>query len=206
MTVDVDDVIRVVAEWDMVGGTIAQLVYHFKGASGTAVADATLGAAIEAALQAAWANISGRIANDMVGGDITTFKWDFALSQFDGIDITPMVGIDGEVSTSMLTHGAAALIKIFTTKPRRQARKYLPGLGSGEVSDGFVQALALSDLALFAADLDDDLVAGSLTLEYGVFNTDPLSALFETFAAASGEVEAESIIAYQRRRRPGTGI
>jgi len=82
----------------------------------------------------------------------------------------------------------------------------MPGYWEGSCANGVLSAVPLSNLALYAAALDNDVVAGPLTLEFGTFNTAPLSPLFETFSAATGSVQAEAVIAYQRRRKPGTGI
>ena len=206
MTVDVTDVVRVVAQWNMPESTISQMVYHYLGASGSSVSAAVLATAVEAQLQTSFANISARIHETVLGDVIQLSQWDFTLNQWDGIATVAMVGIDGVEAGEMLPHGAAGLVKISTALPRRQARKYVPGLAETQQGDGIIIGVALTDLALFAAALDSNLVAGSLTLNYGVFNTEPASPLFETFSAASGAVEAEGAVAYQRRRRPGTGI
>lgn len=206
MTVGVGDVVRAVAEWDIPDGTIAQMVWHMLGTSGTTATDAQVGTILEQHLQGAWDNIDAEIATDVTGAQIETYLWDFALNRWDGIDTRDMIGIDGTSASSMAPHGAAGLVKMFTAAARRQARKYVPGLHEDAHTDGTLDALALSGLALFAADLDDDAIAGGLTLSFCTFNTDPLSPLFETTSLASGSVVAEAIIAYQRRRRPGTGI
>lgn len=206
MSVDVGDVIRVVAEWDIPDGTIAQLVWHYIGLSGSSAPDATVLTAVEFNLDNAWDSIVARIDDTVLGSTIEGFKWDFVLHQWDGIGTIPMVGIDGTAVDEMLPHGAAGLVKIFTTAARRQARKYVMGFGELAQGNGTLIPAAVTDLALFATDLDDDLFAGSLVMNFGVFNTDPLSDLFETFAVSAQSVQAEGIMAYQRRRRPGTGI
>lgn len=206
MTVGVGDVVRIVAEWDIPDGTIAQLVYHYLGASGTTATDAQVAIAAETALDLAWANVEAKISDTYLGSLLQVLKWDFALNRWDGISSTPMIGIDGTNAVVAVAHGAAGLIKLFTAAARRQARKYVPGISRLEVVGGTIVAATVTDLALFAADLDDDLVAGGLTLEFGTFNSEPTSPLFETFSSASGSVQAEAIVGYQRRRRPGTGI
>lgn len=205
MTVGVGDVVRIVAEWDVPDGTIAQLVYHFIGISGTTATDAQMGAGALAALALAWLQMDQEISDQVLGNTIETYLWDFALNRWDGIDVRDQAGTDGVAAADMLPHGAALLIKIFTDAARRQARKYLHGFTEARNVDGTFDALALSAAALFAADLDDDLNVGGLQLAFCTFNTDPLSPLFETASQANGGVRAEGIAAYQRRRRPGTG-
>ena len=119
MSVDVGDVVRVVAQWAMPESTIAQMVYHYIGASGSSVADVTLANAIEGQLTTAWVNIEDVISDEVVGENLELFKWDFANHQWDGLTVTPMVGIDGANVTDLSAHGVAALVKIMTAKNRR---------------------------------------------------------------------------------------
>ena len=206
MTVAVGDYIRVVAEWDIPDGTIAQLVYHFHGATGSPATDTVVGGAVLAALHAAWLQIEDYVSDLVTGAELEVYLRDVANHQWDGIYTGVLTAADGADVTPMISHGAAGLVKIFTYAARRQGRKYLMGLTEGDNDDGSLVGAVTTALALFAADLDDPVTAGALTLNYGNYNTDPLSPLYETFATASQTVQAESIIAYQRRRRPGTGI
>ncbi len=206
MTVGVGDVIRVVAEWDIPDGTIAQLVYHFIGISGTTATEAQVGAGVLAALAAAWLHIDQDIGDRVLGSVIETYLWDFVLNRWDGIDVRPQLVTDGLSVGEMMSHGTALLGKIFTGVSRRQSRKYIHGLTETRNNDGTWDATALSAAALFLNDLNDDINVGGLNMAYCTFNTDPLSPLFETDSQANQTVQAEAICAYQRRRRPGTGI
>lgn len=206
MTVGVGDVIRIVAEWDIPDGTIAQLVWHYLGASGSTATEAQVIASAVQALQDAWPQIQDHISDVVIAVDITAFLWDFVLHQFDGIGQQNFNDADGTSVNEMTPHGAAGLIKMFTVAARRQARKYIMGLDETSVEDGTIVPAVLSDLALFAADLDDPVTTGNLVMNFGTFNTLAASPLFETFSVSSQSVQAEGIIAYQRRRRPGTGI
>lgn len=206
MTVAVGDVVRGVAEWDMPESTIAQMVWHWIGKSGTTATEAQVGTAIELAIDTAWDRIDHLVSDEVDGAEVEGYLWDFALDRWDGIFTAQLIGADGANATEMLPHGAAALLKTFTAANRRQGRKYVPGMGKDTTLDGIFSAGTLTDVALFGSDMDDDIVAGGLTLAAGTFNTDPTSPLFETFSEASGAVAAEAVAAYQRRRRPGTGI
>lgn len=206
MPVTVNDVVRIVGEWDVPESTVAQLVYHYIGVSAGPASDAEILAAVETELNLSFAFIAARVSNQVLGSTLSIFKWDFALNRWDGLGQVPLIGADGTSADHMLPHGDAGLVKIFTGALRRQARKYVPGLIEGTQQDGLIAAAVLTDLGLFAADLDDRIQAGALFLDFCTFNTDPLSPLFETASIANGTVQAEAIVAYQRRRRPGTGI
>lgn len=206
MSIDVGDVIRVVAEWDGPGGMLAQMVYHFKGKSGTPESASVVAAAVLAAIQAAWLNIDNDLDSELIATTQEILQWDFTLNRWDGVDTRPYTALDGLTIGNLSGHGSAGLVKIFTGAARRQARKYVPGYISTSIGDSVLFSAPLSNLAIFAAALDNDVTAGALVLEFGTFNTAPLSPLFETFSAASGAVQAEAVLAYQRRRKPGTGI
>lgn len=205
-TLSVDDVLRVVAEWAIPDGTVAQLVYHFIQTAGGPISSAQFLTAVVTALELAWDNIEDIIADEVLGGTIGIALYDFINHQFDGLESSPLVDVDGANITEMLPHGAAGLVKIFTAAARRQGRKYVHGLTEASNDAGTLIPTTVTDLALFAADLDDDVAAGGATFRYCTFNVDPLSALYETASIASGTVQAEAVVAYQRRRRPGTGI
>lgn len=205
-TIVTDDILRVVAEWDMPDGTIAQLVYHFLQTDGGATSTAQFLVAVEAALVLAWDQIEDHVADVVLGSRIGIALYDFVNHQFDGQEDGPLDDCDGTIATEMLPHGAAGLVKIFTGAARRQARKYVPGMLEAECINGSLTAAAVTALALFAADLDDDVASGGATFSFCTFNVDETSILYETASEANGTVQGESIVAYQRRRRPGTGI
>lgn len=205
-TIDIGDVIRIVAEWDGPGGMLAQMVWHYRGKSGTAAPFATVGAAIVTAIEAAWLHIDQDLDSQLIASTQEMLQWDFTLNRWDGVDSRPYAALDGLTIGDIVGHGIAGLGKIFTAAARRQARKYVPGFIKTETGDSILNPDTLTNLGLFLLDFDDDVVAGGLTLEFGTFNTDPVSPLFETFSAAIGTVQAESVLSYQRRRRPGTGI
>lgn len=206
MTIDVGDVVRVVAEWDGPGGMLAQMVYHLKGKTGTAETPAVVAAAALTAMELAWTFIDNDLDNQIIGTVQELLQWDFTLNRWDGIDTRPYAALAGLTVGEIQAHGVAGLVKIFTVAARRQGRKYVPGYAENNISDGVIAPGALTNLALFASSLDNDVVAGALTLAFGTFNTEPTSPLFETFSEASQSVQAEGVVAYQRRRKPGTGI
>lgn len=206
MTVDIGDVLRVVAKFDIPDGSVAQLVYHYLGVSGTPVSDSVTVTECRDKFQSSWLLIDQDISDRILGDEISVFKYDFVNHQWDGIGATPLTAADGAHVAEMISHGASGLVKFFTGSQRRQGRKYLPGIVEGLQADGTITGAMVTDMALWAADLDNGLFPGSLVMDFGTFSTDVLSALYETFSISANVAQAEAIIAYQRRRRPGTGI
>lgn len=206
MAIDLNDVLRVVLTWDTAESTVAQLVWHYLVTAGNNDDPDDVLTAIDTNLDSAWANISSIVDSTMQGSLLELFQWDFTNNQWDGVANHIPGGVDGGAALEALPHGAAALCKFFTALNRRQSRKFIPSLGEGTQNDGLFTASALTSLALFALDFDDVISAPLTTLTYCTFNTDPTSALFETTSLSTQSVQAEAVVAYQRRRRPGTGI
>jgi len=195
LTVLLNDVVRVVAEWDIPDGTIAQLVYHYLVTAGTSATDLAVLGAIITQLELAWVEIDQDVNVAVLGSTLDISVWDFTLNQWDGKAQGVLLSADGTDVTNMLPHGAAALVKMFTVSLRRQARKYVMGFTETGHSAGTFDAPTLTALALFGNALNNNVTAGALTLEFGTFNTDDTSALFETFSINSGAVQAEAIVA-----------
>lgn len=204
--IDLNDVLRVVAEWDAPEGTVAQLVWHYLVTSGNNDDPQDVLDDIITSLNAAWANIEAYVSIDYLGSTIELFKYDMGNHQWDGVAADIMAAVDGGSGVDMVPHGAAGLVKMFTTAARRQARKYLFGIIETMTLNGNWTAAVVTALALFAADLDDQVAAPLTTLTFGTFNVDDTSPLYETFSPTNQVVQAEALPAYQRRRRPGTGI
>lgn len=204
--IDLNDVLRVVAEWDTSSGTISQLVWHYLVTSGNNDDPNDVLDDIITNLETAWANIEDRIGNDYTGADIELLQYDFGNHQWDGVAASPLVNVDGSSVSGHVAHGVAGLCKFWTELNRRQGRKYVAGLTEADLDDGIINGATVTALALFATDLDDVVTAPLTTLTYGTFNLVPTSALYETFSKSTQTSGAEAIAAYQRRRRPGTGI
>ena len=205
-TIDLNDVLRVVARWDAPDSTIAELVWHYQVIAGTGGSPATILAAILTALDASWLNIDQDVSDEWTGDTLELFKYDFANHQWDGVAADLMLAEDGTAAGTYLAHGDSLLIKFFTQANRRQGRKYMFGLTEAAITDGVWDVAELSNFALFGADFDDNVVSGAITLQFGTFNVDDTSALYETFSANIQTAQAENLPAYQRRRRPGTGV
>lgn len=206
MTIGVSDVVRCIATFNMPESTISQLVYHFIGNTGTTATDAEMVTAALAHFQAAWTNIDNRVSDQVQGDILEVQKYDFVLHQWDGIGQATFTAADGLSTADMLAHGTCGLVKILTVAARRQCRKYVPGLTETELTDGLFSTATVVDLALFGSALDQNLIAGGLTSLFCSFNTDSTSVLYETASTRLGAVTATNLPAYQRRRRPGTGI
>lgn len=206
MAVVPGDVLRTVVTYALPGGSTAQLVWHYLCSAGSSATPAQCGITIAAAYAAAWNQVKAHIATNVTSELLELYQYDFTLHRFDGIYTAVLAGADGTGSGESSPHGAAGLGKIITDVARRQARKYLFGFIEGSSGDGNLIATAATAFGLFLADLDASLAPGGVALDFGTFNVDDASPLYESFSSAVGSTIAETVMAYQRRRRPGTGI
>lgn len=204
--IDLNDILRVVFEWDGAIGTLAQLVWHYRVTAGNNEDPDDVLADIVTNFESAWANIDTYISDKWLSSTVELYQRDTALHQWDGVATTTSLNLDGATAADALPQGCAALVKVFTESARRQARKYVPGFIESQVTDGVILTTPLVALALFVADLDDSITSGTETLVFGTYNTLATSVLYETFSQQNGSAQVEANIAYQRRRRPGTGI
>jgi hypothetical protein len=204
--ITVDDVVRVVVGYALPDGAVGQLVWHYACTAGTTATPQQVGITIAAAFAAAWDNIKSHIGTQVVSESLELYAYDFTLHRFDGVYTASLLGGDGTGTGDVVPQGAALLGKIFTDAARRQARKYLFGLLEGSQSDGLVATAAVTAYGLFLDDLQESLSPGNILLEYCTFNTDSTSPLYETVSLSIASTIAEAVMAYQRRRRPGTGI
>ena len=204
--IDLNDVLRVVAEWSGPDGSIAQLVWHYVVDAGNDEDPDDVLADIITNFETAWANIETIIHQGWQSTTLELYQRNVGLHQWDGVSVDTSLALDGASATEGQAHGAAGLVKIFTEAARRQSRKYIHGIIETVISNGVIQVTGTVPLGLFVADLDDSVISGTETLVYGTYNTDPLSDLYESFSRRNQNAAVEAVVAYQRRRRPGTGI
>ena len=204
--IDLNDVVRVVADWDGPNGAYSQLVWHYLVTAGNNEDPADVLDDIVTNFEAAWANIASVVSDAWASGSISLLQRDTSLHQWDGVAQTTSANLDGGSASDGIPPGAAALVKIFTQSARRQARKYVMGILEGSVTNGLLLASPMVALGLFVADLVDDVTSGTETLVMGTYNTIPTSVLYESFSENDDRAAVEAVIAYPRRRRPGTGV
>ena len=101
-------------------------------------------------------------------------------------------------------HGVAATITAQTSRPQTRARKFLPGLAEGNITDSTLNGTILGYIAQFIVSwLTDQLVVGSAELiPVVVGQSGPSAGLVYLLLSAA----ANGISGYQRRRKPGVGI
>lgn len=202
----VNDIMRVVLNFDMPNSVIAQLVWHYLATAGTPETEASVLAFILNNAENAFAGILADISDLVSGNEIDMFVRDVAAAQWDGVAADLSVALDGTSVSDMLPHGDAAMMSFFTDLGRRKGRKFIMGYTENSITDGVWIGADVTQLGTAALIFDNDIATASLTIVPGNYNVDPTSALFETFQPWNKTVEISTICNYQRRRRPGVGM
>lgn len=206
MSIDSGDILRFSLEFALADQVTGNLVTHFRAVSGTG-GDEDI---IHQAILDAWTAVLE--TNDTytmstcssVGGLL--WKYDMALHKFIGISQIADATFTGADASQGMPNQNAVQIDYFTGTPKRQGRKYIPGIAEAAFSSGVLVAGAVTEMVNIALILDNDVVADGVTIEAGVFSTDATSPYYETFDPFTQSTAVETYSATQRRRKPGVGI
>jgi len=200
MSVSNGDIVRGVVEFLAPQNALSQNVFTFEY-TGSGDTDAEVGAEFESWAAAAW-EIIDQDLNVGFGSEVSRlWKWNAVDNEWIGIWDDTFQTIQGEDNGHMLPHGAACLMKFYTSIPKRQGRKYLQGYTENTQTSGVWDSLPLARMATFVSALLGDITTTNGTLEGGVFNE-----VTESFLPFRSEGGISLYQGYQRRRRPGVGI
>lgn len=203
MTVADNDVLRVVASMLWSDAGVNQNVFNCKASGGGGpYADVDVVDDMEDWLDNMYANITGNASDEIAGNEVIVYKYDAAGLDWDEVASqswtwTPALG------TSYLPRAVAGLVRLWTTDPDVQGKKYLPGFTEDVNNDGLFGAGFITNLLAFAADWYTPFVgaASGATFTPGVW-----SVVQSLFLAAVEHYATSTIPAYQRRRKRNVGI
>lgn len=195
------DIFRATAQFAMPQGTIAQWVWHYVQSSTGDPALSLVVAAIATALEAAFLNMDQYIVPEVQGETLELAVYDSAAGVFDTVRSEDISDIQGSSVNQMLPHQDAAVVKMYTNVGRSIGKKFIMGMDENGQDESVIVSAYLSAFALFAADLDDDVTGGGVTLTPGNF-----ARATGNFREYNGTVEALATVGSCDRRRPGTGI
>lgn len=203
MSVSTGDILRVVASMLWTDGNVNQNVFNaeISGAGGPwddqdVVADA------EAWLDNMYANMTTQCSDELDGNEIIVYKYDSGDADWDEVASEQWVWNPSQAA-DQLPRGVAGLVRLWTTDPDVQGKKYIPGLTEGNIVDGLLDAGPITALLAFAADWFAPFVGGTTgaTWTPGIW-----SVKNAAFFAAVDHVATSTIAAYQRRRKRNVGI
>lgn len=153
-------------------------------------------------LDTMYANVVGQTSNNLDGNEIIVYKYDAIDDDWDEVGSQAWVWTPTG-SGDYLPRAVAALVRLWTSDPDVQGKKYLPALTEAVLDSGLWSAGAITNLLLFAADWAGPFVgaASGGTITPGVW-----SVAQTVFKLASSHVATSTIPAYQRRRKRNIGI
>lgn len=203
MSITTGDILRVVASFLWSDGNVNQNVFNavITGGGGP-WDDLDVADDAEGWLDTMYANMVTQQVDEIDGNEVIVYKYDPLDDDWDEVASQAWV-YDPEETSEQLPRGVAGLVRLWTTDPDVQGKKYMPGMTEGGLNDGLFGAGTLTALLNFAADWYAPFVgaASGATWTPGIW-----SVKGTVFKAAVDHVAVNAIPAYQRRRKRNVGI
>ncbi len=203
MTIPTGTVLRCVASMLWSDGGINQNVFNCLVSGGSGPWDDTdIIDDVEAWFDNMYANLTSRTADNLDGNETIVYKWDTVGLDWDEVGSQTFTW-NPVAADSYQARGVAGLVRLWTTDPDVQGKKYLPGATEAQMSDGLYIAAYLTALLAFGADWYLPFTGG---VSGATFTPGVWSVVGSVFQAGVDHIAASSIPAYQRRRKRNVGI
>lgn len=203
MAVAENDILRIVASLLWTDGNVNQNVFNAKVSGGSPpYADTDIADDAEDWLDDMYANLTTIVSDEIDGNEVLVYKYDPVNQDWDEVQSQSWTW-DPTSTFDQLPRGVAGLVRLWTTDPDVQGKKYLPGMVEGALADGLWNATEVVIFLAFAADWYLPFVgaASGATFTPGIW-----SVAQTAFLAAVDHVASSAIPAYQRRRKRTVGI
>lgn len=203
MSIVSGDIIRVVASLLWTDGNVNQNVYNaVLTGGGSPWADTDVTDDAEAWLDNLYANFTTFMSDEIDGNEVIVYKYDAIDDDWDEVSSQSWTFNPSNVS-EQLPRGVAGLVRLWTSDPDVQGKKYVPGLCEGNLMDGLFGSSIVTALLAFGADWYLPFVGGvsGATWTPGIW-----SVAGTVFKAAVDHYATSTIPAYQRRRKRNVGI
>lgn len=203
MTVTSGDILRIVASMLWTDGNVNQNVFNaVVTGGGSPWDDQDIVDDAEAWLDNMYLNLTTDTSDELDGNSVIVYKYDALDDDWDEVSSQTWTWNPTQAS-DQLPRGVAGLVRLWTTDPDIQGKKYLPGLCEGTIVDGMISAGPLVNMLAFAADWYTSFVGGTS----GATWTPGIWSVKDTvFKQGVDHIQASGIPAYQRRRKRNVGI
>lgn len=201
----VDDILRFTLSGQIDSTDLFNLVFHYVCITGTETDYDVIAVNIAADVATAFSGIEAQIVTEISGDTFDLWEYDFGLNEFDGKASGATTALIGSNAQAALPNGISLLMRWGTEELRRQARKFIPGMTELNVTNDALQAAVLTPALATVALLNDDITTGGATVRPCTFNSNPLSPRYETHSKFTQAAFVNALVAYQRRRQPGSG-
>lgn len=203
MSVAENAVLRIVASMLWTDGNVVQNIYNatVSGASPPYDEQDIMDDA-EAWMDALYATITTLISNNLDGNEVIVYKRDSVNDDWDEVG-TQSWTWNPTAADEYLPRAVCALIKINTTDPDVQGKKYIAGMEENQILDGLWESTAITAFLNFGAEWLGDFTGGTSgsTWTPGVW-----SVKGNLQVPAGLSTSTTTIPAYQRRRKRNVGI
>jgi hypothetical protein len=194
----VDQLVRIIATFDLDGVSKAQNVYHAECTNDAAQEDSyVLQAGLEF-VENAMANLTTLINEDVSLETVEVY------ARVEG-EFEPLGSKAGTWSGSAggerLPSGVAALVRFFKLRSGYSDKKYLAGFHEGTITGDQWSAALITGCENYADDVIAEFTASNDT-QLTACSFDRVSGVTTPYSDKS----VSSVPAYQRRRRPGVGL
>jgi hypothetical protein len=195
----IGEVIRLAAHFTHLAGSVGMMVFWYEAVANVSDEDtlAELGAHLLGEILPRWAEVADADAQ-ATHADVDVVNLNGTVDRNLGV---VALSLDGDISGQVMPAGVAAMVQAYTNIPTSRGKKYLPYISEATVDEGYLNAGALTSLALF-------LLEYLLVLEFGLADSwrpGVLSRTLEEFVAFDGSGSVTDVPAYQRRRKPNVG-
>lgn len=201
----VNDILRLTLSGSILSIDLVQMVFHYVVIAGSETDYDSIATNIAADLATHFAGMEAAIADEVQMTNHDLYEWDFTSHEFDGKASGTNTVLEGTGGSTPEPNGIALLMRFHTEELRRQARKFVPGMIEANVANDALQSSVLTPAIATAALLNNDITAGGATLRPCTFNSTPSSARYETHSKFTQTSFVNALVAYQRRRQPGSG-
>lgn len=146
-------------------------------------------------------NLNAVVNTGIDGDQVFVYKFDPTDVDWDEVGTAAWTW-NPTSATDMVPHGVAAVLNAVTTEPDVQGRKFFAGIVEDEALRSTLQATALAALAAAGADWITPFVGAATGGDFAPTIWSPKT----TTAWLISSVLVNTIVGYQRRRKPGVGI
>lgn len=203
MTVTSGEILRVVASMLWTDGNVNQNIFNaVVTGGGSPWDDSDITDDAEAWLDNMYANLTGAYQDDIAGNEVIVYKYDPIDDDWDEVSSQSWTWAPASADEYQ-ARGVSPLVRLWTTDPDVQGKKYLPATLETLISNGLYVSSMLTSMLGFAADWQTPFTGGTsgATWTPGIW-----SVVGTVFKAAVDHYAASAIPAYQRRRKRTVGI
>lgn len=203
MSITDGTILRVVASFLWTDGNVAQNVYNAViTGGGSPWDDEDVVDDASEWMNAIYINLSTAMSDEIDGNSIILYKYDAVHDDWDEVGSNSWA-FNPSNDVDQLPRGVAGLIRLWTTDPDVQGKKYIPGLTETASADGLFSAGTLTALLGAAFDWYDPFTAAT---SGALWTPGIWSVAGVVFKAAVEHYAVSAIPAYQRRRKRNVGI